>query len=111
MVELGARLTVGSVLGELAFAALLAHPAIARWIEIPPHVGVGLVLLHVACICLQSWLVTPRANRSPRWFHAQLAMVLAYNLGICMAFVVLTRDPKTPWWMGPLLYACVTGAV
>jgi signal transduction histidine kinase len=112
-VELGAGgvgplLTTGA--GLAVVTAVLCVPMIARTLGLPPRWSVPLMAAYYACMVANDLVLHPWAMRSKRGFDAQLAIVPLYNAAFIAALIVVPGDPRTPLWMGLLMYAATTAS-
>src|SRR5436305_361129 len=55
-------------------------------------------------------VLVPLGRTRPWMCHLNLTADLLCNFALAVIWVVATGDPKTPLWMGMVVYACVLGA-
>jgi signal transduction histidine kinase len=109
--ELGAGgtkllLITGSLLALIA--TVLSLPPVVRATGLSRTQVFTLFGLYYLCMVMNDHVLHPWAMRSERGFRAQIVITPAYNALFLALFVVLPGDPKTPMWLGLLLYTCVT---
>ncbi|APR81580.1 two-component system sensor kinase [Minicystis rosea] len=105
---IGVLLTMGACLALVT--ALLCIPIVARTLGLPPRISVPMMAAYYACMVGNDLVLHPWALRSPRGFDAQLVIVPLYNVAFLAAFVLFPNDPRTPLWMGLLLYSGTTAS-
>ncbi|MBM4345252.1 MAG: hypothetical protein FJ100_17925 [Deltaproteobacteria bacterium] len=108
-VEYAPRQLARNWLIEIAVLLAIAVSPIPEWTGMTGIFVVGVGLVHGLCIAVLVAIGSARAHDSRR-IHVQVAWALLYNTGLCLALVVRSGDPGTPWWYGYILYAALTGA-
>jgi len=95
---------------EAAVLGLLSLPPVARVTGLPGPFLLGVLVVHAAAMVLAAGMER-LVQRNLAYYHVRLLWVLTYNLGLTLAIIVRTGDPKTPWWNALILYAALSGAV
>lgn len=97
------------VLMDALAAAVFAIPVVARASGVPWWLSTPLFALHaVWVVCSMAWLF-PRAHHSINAFRAWIGGNLLSGEGVCIAVVMVARDPNTPLWVLPVVYASFNG--
>jgi signal transduction histidine kinase len=96
--------------GLLAVAAVLCLPPVTAATTLSAPRILLIFSLYFACMVFNDYVLYPAAQRSVAGFNTQLVITPLYNVGFLTLLVVWPGDPKTPMWMGLLLYACTTAA-
>ncbi len=104
----GLKLLLRTGLALLAVALVLCLPPLVRATSLPPSVVLALFGGFFVCMVGNDYVLQPLAKRSRAGFNAQLVITPGYNVTFFLLLVALPGDPKTPLWMGALLYACTT---
>jgi signal transduction histidine kinase len=107
----GRKVFLPAVCAEVLIALVFWSPPVARATGITPSVATLLIGFHVACMYVDGFPVYSLAQRH-RWaFHLLVGTAMAYNLGISLAFVCVSHDPKTLLWTTVIIYAAVCGSL
>jgi signal transduction histidine kinase len=106
----GLKLLLRTGLALLAVAMVLCFPPLVRATSLEPPVVLALFGGFFVCMVGNDYVLQPWALRSRAGFNAQLVITPGYNVTFFLLLVALPGDPKTPLWMGALLYACTTAA-
>lgn len=106
----GLKLLLRTGFSLLAVALVLCLPPLVRATSLAPPVVFALFGGFFVCMVGNDYVLQPLAKRSRAGFNAQLSITPAYNVTFFLLLVTLPGDPKTPLWMGALLYACTTAA-
>ncbi len=104
----GLKLLLRTGLTLLTVALVLCLPPLVRATSMAPPVVLALFGGFFVCMIGNDYLLQPWAMRRRAGFNAQLAITPLYNVTFFLLLVALPGDPKTPLWMGALLYACTT---
>jgi signal transduction histidine kinase len=106
----GAKTFLSFLWVDVFCAAVFWLPPVARATHVPPLTATALVLTHIVCVYLNGFPLYRLAQRA-RWaFHVQVATAVVYNMGICLAFISVSRSPQSLMWMTTMIYAGVCGA-
>jgi len=105
---LGAILTTGAAMAVIT--AVLCIPTVARTLGIAPGTSIALMGTYYACMWFNDYVLHPWALREKRGFDAQLIVVPLYNVAFLTAFLLIPNEPRSPLWMGLLLYTATTAS-
>jgi signal transduction histidine kinase len=105
---IGVLLTMGVCLALVT--GVICIPIVARTLGLPPRLSVPLMAAYYACMVGNDLVLHPWALRSPRGFDAQLVIVPLYNVAFLAALLLIPNDPRSPLWMGLMLYAGTTAS-
>lgn len=102
-----------SIVAATLVAAALCLPVVREATGIAPRWSVGLMAAHVVWSAFVVFVLTKPGEgfRSRRAIDVGMAGNLFVNTGICIALCVFSRDPRTPLWMLPTLYATMNGSL
>jgi len=98
------------LIGVAATLGVLAIPCVARATGIRLR-DVGFVFaINAAWVIGADLFLYRRARRSLIAFYALTVGTVIQGLFMCLALVVVTRQPFTPLWVALILMACIVGA-
>lgn len=96
--------------GMLAITLLLCVPIVARTLGLAPRVSVGIMSAYYGCMWINDYVLHPLALRSRRGFNAQLVVVPLYNVAFLSSLLLIPDEPRSPLWMGLVLYTGTTAS-
>jgi signal transduction histidine kinase len=103
------RHVLGHLIAISIFTVVLCLAAVANATGVSATAILVLVGIHVTWYLIGIRIGAKAA--SPSRSTVLIAGNLAVNIGVSVAIPLATRDPRTPLWMLPVLYACINGAL
>lgn len=98
------------ILGVAILGGTLCIPAVTHATGIEAPIIVGFLGAHLLWLLFGVYVLAARVP-GPSRVNVLLAGNLVVNIGVAVGIPLATRDPATPLWMLPVVYACLNGSL